>query len=215
MGATSPTVSCSCTLACTVPCTHGHPYSHSHHSVGASATSPAVACTCTLVYTMTRAHDHSYSPLHSLSPFRLQPHISHLRLRARHSCPHSFIHWCECHIASCHTHLHAGVCNGLHLRSLVFAFTLTITISIAVSWFSHVLGCTMLTLTPTLVHSLARVPRHQLLLALARCLTVLTCTCVHDTHAHNRSFTFVCSRSFMCVLSFVHLRSICHIITAT
>ena len=151
MGATSPTVS---HVGVYNPRTHDQPYSHSHHSAGASATSPAIARTCTLVYSMARTYDHSYSPSHSLSPFRLQPHGSHMHLRARRSRPHSFVRWRECHVTSHHSHLHSGVDNGPHLRSLIFAFALTITFPIAASQFSHALACT--TLMPTRSFTFAR-----------------------------------------------------------
>jgi hypothetical protein len=109
MGATSPTVTSTCTLACTMPRTHNHLYSHLHHSAGASATSPTVTCTCTLVYTMSHTHDHSYSHLHSLSPFRLQPRSSHMYLHAWCSRPHSFI--CIHSFTHSLSHSHTNVCT--------------------------------------------------------------------------------------------------------
>jgi hypothetical protein len=64
-----------------------HAHAHTRSFAGMSATSPAVARTCTLVYTMARTYDRSYAPSLSLSPFRLQPHRSHMHLCARRSRP--------------------------------------------------------------------------------------------------------------------------------
>ena len=60
-------------------------------------------------------YDRSYLPSHSLSPFQLQPHGSHMHSRVRCSRPHSFVRWRECHVTSHPSYLHSGVDNGLHL----------------------------------------------------------------------------------------------------
>jgi hypothetical protein len=171
MGATSPTVACICMLVCTTPRAHDHPYSHLHHSSGASATSPATARWC------------------------IQwpaPTITLIRL---------------------HTHSHHFNCSFVVLTCIC-----------------------VLTLTPALVRSLAWVPHHQPLLALARwciqwpahtivhirlhshyhlsdcSLTVLTCTCVHDAHTLWHS-SFVRIRSFAHSFEFHLPRRHCHPIT--
>src|SRR5882762_2615409 len=124
-GATSPTIACTCMLACTMPCTHDHSYllsyshshlySHSHHSVGTGATSPNIACTCMLVCTMPCTHNHlysvSHSHSHSYSHLHLHPHScsyidNHAEARDIPSpaltCTH--LHF-ECCLAGSHMHL--------------------------------------------------------------------------------------------------------------
>jgi hypothetical protein len=108
MGATSPTVACSCTLACTVPRTHGHPYSHSHHSAGASATSPAIAHLHAGVYNRPRPRSLIFAFAltitvsiaasrfsHALACTTLTPTLSRSLARVpRHQPSHALARWC-------------------------------------------------------------------------------------------------------------------------
>ena len=109
MGATSPTVTCTCMLACTMPHTHNHPYSHSFHPAGTSATSPAIAL----------AHWCTQWPT---------PMITHIHLRTRY---HLFdcnltVLTCTCvHNTHTHTHSFAFIRSFFRIRPICHIITAT------------------------------------------------------------------------------------------
>jgi hypothetical protein len=164
-----------------------------------------------------------HQPLHAFACWCVQPPAPTI----------TRIHICITHLAQVPPHQppHAGVFNGLHLRSLLFAFTLILTISIAASWFSHAFACSR--------------SRPRSFVRWRECHITSRCSHLHagvynDPHIQSFIFAFTLTitfpiaaslfshalacmtltpcdthRSFAFALSLIRSSSICHVVTAT